>query len=323
MSNLGMIDIIALIIVAIAFAVVFIVWTSGLKRDPMKGRLKDLQHRKDQLKVGLVATNKRQSNLKSVDRVNTMRKIANKLKLLQTESTDKISILLAQAGYRNKDALVIYQFSRVIGPAIGGLLAIFLIYGAGILADDPAIRPLVGIGIVLFFFKLPDILLANTKAKRTNAIRLSLPDALDLMVVCAEAGLTLDATMSRVANELGKAAPEMAEEFTITSIELSFLPNRRMALMNLAERVDLPALGSLITTLVQSERYGTPLAAALRTLSAESRNERMMKAEEKAARLPAILTIPLILFILPCLFIVLLGPAACKVSDTFIKNPII
>ncbi len=323
MSDLGMIDIIALVIVTIAFAVVFVVWNSGIKRDPMKGRLKDLQKRKDQLRVGLVTTNKRQSSVKSADRVNTMRNIANKLKLLQTESTDKISILLAQAGYRNKDALVIYQFSRLIMPALGGLLAIFLIYGAGILADDPAMRPLVGIGIVLFFFKLPDILLANTKAKRTNAIRLSLPDALDLMVVCAEAGLTLDATMSRVANELGKAAPEMAEEFTITSIELSFLPNRRMALMNLAERVDLPALGSLITTLVQSERYGTPLAAALRTLSAESRNERMMKAEEKAARLPAILTIPLILFILPCLFIVLLGPAACKVSDTFIKNPII
>lgn len=318
-----MIDIISLILVALAFGVFYIVYSSGLKRDPMKGRLKHLNERKDQLKAGLITTNKRQSNIKNVDRVNSMRKIADKLKLLQTESTDKISILLAQAGYRNKDALVIYQFSRLITPAIGGLIAIFLIYGVGIMADDPGMRPLVGIGIVLFFYKLPDILLANIKAKRTDAIRLSLPDALDLMVVCAEAGLTLDATMSRVANELGKAAPEMAEEFTITSIELSFLPNRRMALMNLAERVDLPSLGSLITTLVQSERYGTPLAAALRTLSAESRNERMMKAEEKAARLPAILTIPLILFILPCLFIVLLGPAACKVSDTFIKNPIV
>ena len=318
-----MIDIISLILVALAFGVFYIVYSSGLKRDPMKGRLKHLNERKDQLKAGLITTNKRQSNIKNVDRVNSMRKIADKLKLLQTESTDKISILLAQAGYRNKDALVIYQFSRLITPAIGGLIAIFLIYGVGIMADDPGMRPLVGIGIVLFFYKLPDILLANIKAKRTDAIRLSLPDALDLMVVCAEAGLTLDATMSRVANELGKAAPEMAEEFTINSIELSFLPNRRMALMNLAERVDLPSLGSLITTLVQSERYGTPLAAALRTLSAESRNERMMKAEEKAARLPAILTIPLILFILPCLFIVLLGPAACKVSDTFIKNPIV
>lgn len=323
MLGLDMVDIISLVVVAVAAAVIFIVYNSGLKSDPMKGRLKDLNHRKDQLKAGLVATNKRESNIKNVDRVNTMRKIADKLKLLQTESTDKISISLAQAGYRNKDALVIYQFSRLITPALGGLLAIFMIYGVGIMADDPAMRPLVGIGIVLFFFKLPDILLANAKSKRTDAIRLSLPDALDLMVVCAEAGLTLDATMNRVANELGKAAPELAEEFTITSIELSFLPNRRMALMNLAERVDLPALGSLITTLVQSERYGTPLAAALRTLSAESRNERMMKAEEKAARLPAILTIPLILFILPCLFIVLLGPAACKVSDTFIKNPIV
>ena len=114
---------------------IFIVYNSGLKSDPMKGRLKDLNQRKDQLKAGLVATNKRQSNIKNVDRVNTMRKIADKLKLLQTESTDKISISLAQAGYRNKDALVIYQFSRLITPALGGLLAIFLIYGAGIMAD--------------------------------------------------------------------------------------------------------------------------------------------------------------------------------------------
>ena len=320
MLGIETVDLVSLGVVIIAFGVVFMVWNSGIKRDPMQGRLKHLNERKDQLRAGLISTNKRQSNIKNVDRVNTMRKIADKLKLLQTESTDKISILLAQAGYRNKDALVIYQFSRLIMPALGGLLAIFLIYGVGILADSPGMRPLAGIGIVLVFFKLPDILLINAKSKRTDAIRLSLPDALDLMVVCAEAGLTLDATMNRVANELGKAAPEMAEEFTITSIELSFLPNRRTALMNLAQRVDLPSLGSLITTLVQSERYGTPLAAALRTLSAESRNERMMKAEEKAARLPAILTIPLILFILPCLFIVLLGPATCKVADTFIKN---
>lgn len=319
--DLDMIDVISFVVALTMIAVIFVVWNSGLKKDPMKNRLKSLNQRRDQLKAGLISTNKRQSTIKKVDSVGTMRKVADKLKLLQTESTDKISILLAQAGYRNKDALVVYQFSRLILPAVGGLLAVFLLYGANVLPGDTLKRGLLGIGLVLVFFKLPDIMIANAKAKRTDAIRLSLPDALDLMVVCAEAGLTLDATMSRVANELGKAAPELAEEFTITSIELSFLPNRRMALMNLAERVDLPAIGSVITTLVQSERYGTPLAAALRTLSAESRNERMMKAEEKAARLPAILTIPLILFILPCLFIVLLGPAACKVRDQFIENP--
>ena len=120
------------------------------------------------------------------------------------------------------------------------------------------------------------------------------------------------------AKELGRASPELADEFSLAAIELGFLPERRQALINLSDRVDLPALRGVVTTLIQSERYGTPLASSLRVLSAEFRNERLMKAEEKAARLPATLTVPLILFILPTLFVVLIGPAACKVADDFI-----
>ena len=154
--------------------------------------------------------------------------------------------------------------------------------------------------------------------KRSDAIRKGIPDALDLLVICAEAGLTVDAAFARVARELGSAYPELGEEFQLTSIELSFLTERRMAFENLAERVNVEALKGVVTTMIQTEKYGTPLASALRILSAEFRHERMMRAEEKAARLPAIMTIPLILFILPTLFIVILGPAACAIKGALL-----
>ncbi len=128
-------------------------------------------------------------------------------------------------------------------------------------------------------------------------------------MICAEAGLTLDGSLGRVSRELGGAYPELCDEFTLTSIELGFLTERRQALENLSGRVDLPGIRSVVTTLIQTEKYGTPLAASLRVLSGEFRNERMMKAEEKAARLPAIMTVPHNLFILPSLCVVLVEPA--------------
>ena len=138
-------------------------------------------------------------------------------------------------------------------------------------------------------------------------------------MICAEAGLTVDAAFGRVARELGKAYPELGDEFALTSIELGFLTDRRSAFENLAKRIDLDSVRGVVTTMIQTEKYGTPLASALRVLSAEFRNERMMRAEEKAARLPAIMTVPLILFILPVLFIVILGPAACSINDALLS----
>jgi tight adherence protein C len=175
-------------------------------------------------------------------------------------------------------------------------------------------------GTLVGAYKAPDIWLKNRVTKRSHAVRKGLPDALDLLVICAEAGLTVDAAFARVAKELGKAYPELGDEFGLTAIELGFLNERRNAFENLANRVDLEAVRGVVTTMIQTEKYGTPLASALRVLSAEFRNERMMRAEEKAARLPAIMTVPLILFILPVLFVVILGPAACSISDNLINK---
>jgi tight adherence protein C len=174
--------------------------------------------------------------------------------------------------------------------------------------------------VLILSYKAPDIWLKNKVTKRSHAVRKGLPDALDLLVICAEAGLTVDAAFGRVAKELGKAYPELGDEFGLTAIELGFLAERRQAFENLAMRVDLESIRGVVTTMIQTEKYGTPLASALRVLSAEFRNERMMRAEEKAARLPAIMTIPLILFILPTLFVVILGPASCSIHDSFLKS---
>ena len=192
------------------------------------------------------------------------------------------------------------QEEKLLGQAIKRLMAFAAAVGLG--------------------YKGPELYIGNLISKRTEAIRKGLPDALDLLVICAEARLTVNAAFNRVARELGRAYPELGDEFALTAIELSFLGERRQAFENLAWRVNLYAVKGVTTTMVQTERYGTPLASALRVLSAEFRNERMMRAEEKAARLPAIMTVPLILFILPVLFVVILGPAACSIADAFSHN---
>ena len=223
-----------------------------------------------------------------------------------------------QAGIRSKDLAVVVIFARLVMPIFLGGGVVLWVYGFGGLENwTPWKRTGVVLGSLIFSYKFADIWLNNMVTKRVAAIRKGLPDALDLLVICAEAGLTVDAAFGRVAKELGRAYPEAGDEFALTAIELGFLTDRRSAFDNLAARVPLDSVKGVVTTMIQTEKYGTPLASALRVLSAEFRHERMMRAEEKAARLPAIMTVPLILFILPVLFVVILGPAACSISEVF------
>jgi len=172
------------------------------------------------------------------------------------------------------------------------------------------------LGAAYFGLKFPGIMVVNKRNKRYYAIQKSLSDTLDLLMICAEAGLSLAAALDRVARELSTTYPEMAEELSLTSIELGFLPDRKKALTNFAERVDMPEVRGIAGVLVQTEKYGTPIAQALRALASEFREQRMLRAEQKAARLPAIMTVPMIIFILPTLFIVVLAPALIKLSRT-------
>ena len=305
-------------------AVMFAIYAAVTIRDPMQKRVKALNDRRDQLKSGLLTSGskKRASLVRSTETTDKMKDTLSTLKVLQQSQLVAIQQKLSQAGIRKPELGVAVIFARMVLPiVIGGFVAI-MIYGFnyfptwGGMKKLAAFATAVGLG-----YKGPEIYLSNLISKRTDAIRKGLPDALDLLVICAEAGLTVDASFNRVARELGRAYPELGDEFALTAIELAFLSERRMAFENLAYRVNLEAVKGVTTTMVQTERYGTPLASALRVLSAEFRNDRMMRAEEKAARLPAIMTIPLILFILPVLFIVILGPAACSISDAFSHHP--
>src|SRR5678815_4654519 len=239
----------------------------------------------------------------------------------QDEQINKTQTKLMQAGIRTKELAFFIIFARFVMPVVLGIAAIVLIYVIDFFPAWSGFKKYAFVaGTLMLSYKAPDLWLSNKVKKRSDAVRKGLPDALDLLVICAEAGLTVDAAFNRVAKELGKAYPELGDEFGLTAIELGFLAERRQAFENLATRVDLDAVRGVVTTMIQTEKYGTPLASALRVLSAEFRNERMMRAEEKAARLPAIMTVPLILFILPTLFVVILGPAACSIHDSLLSK---
>ncbi len=302
-----------------ATAAMMAIYAAVTVRDPMSKRVKALNDRREQLKAGITVTaRKRASLVRRNDTTDKMRETLSALKVLQESQLAAATQKLAQAGIRKKEWAVAVIFARMVLPIVFGLIVILLVFVLKMYPDWGSMKKfMVFAGAIGLGYKGPDIFVQNMISKRTDALRKGLPDALDLLVICAEAGLTVDAAFGRVAKELGRAYPELGDEFALTAIELSFLTERRMAFENLAWRVDLDAVRGVVTTMIQTERYGTPLASALRVLSAEFRNERMMRAEEKAARLPAIMTVPLILFILPVLFIVILGPAACSIADAF------
>ncbi|WP_299392005.1 type II secretion system F family protein [Pelagibius sp.] len=292
---------------------VIAVWFTLLHRDVSSKRAKMIADQRRDLRSGIMTPRRRGSGKQPS--VTLMHKTVDRLKLLRSAQAKKVGIKLMQAGWRNKDAMVKFFFCKLALPFVFGGVATFMLYGIEAYDMSPAGKAGAALGAVIFGAYLPDILVKNQAQKRQTAIRKALPDALDLMVICSEAGLSLDATLMRVAKEMDKTAPELADEFSLTGLELGFLPDRRTALQNLALRTDLTVIRGMVGTLLQAERYGTPLAHSLRVLSAESREERAMKAEEKAARLPALLTVPMIIFILPPLFIVLIGPAALRTID--------
>jgi len=308
-------DILAIIAGVASFASFLMIWNALLVKDTLPDRIKGLEKRRTKLRDDLVNERRQRSQL--ISKETFMHRIVKKLQLMKGERAKHISTNLAQAGWRSKDALVTYLFARISLPIVFGGLGLLYLIGTNPFEWSTPVSVLVSGVASLIGYALPRILVKNQVSKRYAAMRKTLPDALDLLVICTEAGLNLDSGLDRVCREISNSAPELADEFGLTSIELGFLPDRKEALMNLAQRVDFPAMTTLVNTLLQTEKYGTPLAVALRVLSAEMRNERLMKAEEKAARLPAIMTVPMIVFILPALFIVIIGPAVLKAMDAF------
>ncbi|MFO1067239.1 MAG: type II secretion system F family protein [Geminicoccaceae bacterium] len=306
-------------LVALAtFASVLAVWTTLLHRDPMAARARAVARRRTELRASQLrqpapgrARLRPEANLAG---------LARRLQLARRSQTERIRERLLQAGHRSREALLVYLACKPIMPIGFGIAAVVMFYGLDFGGLQGPLKPAAVVAAAILGFYAPDLYLSNAAKKRQQALQKGLPDGLDLLVICAEAGLSLDTALTRVANEIGPSAPELAEELGLTAVELNFLPERRLALQNLGRRCNLPALRGVVNTLLQTEKYGTPLAQSLRVLSAEFREQRMLRAEEKAARLPATLTVPMIVFILPTLFIVLAGPAMLNVYDKLIRH---
>ena len=296
---------------AATFVVFWSVWAAVSWQRPIEARLKALASRRMKTRREQGGRDRPAGPAKTP--ITLMRIIADRLNLLRGAAADQTTRKLRQAGYYARDASVVYVFVKLALPLGLGFLLMLL---TSVLLDVPEdlILPL-SIGGVLAGFALPDLYLKNKAAKRREILNYVLPEGLDLLTICVEAGLSIDAAFRRVSREMQDSMPELATEFEMTAIELTYLPDRQLALENMAERSSSQAVAALVNALRQTEKYGTPLADSLRILSQEFRQTRASKAEEKGARMPALMTVPLMLFILPTLITVLVAPAVLQVLD--------
>ena len=242
-----------------------------------------------------------------------MQRVVNQFNLARWVGQEEARDKLIQAGHRGNAPYVAYLFFRMISPVIAFALSVLYVFFIAKIAQPPMIK----LGICLFAayvgMQMPYLFLKNQIQKRQLSIRRAFPDALDLLLICVESGMSIEAAFRKVAQEIGSQSIPLAEEMTLTTAELSYLQDRKMAYENLAKRTDLEGVKAVCMALAQSERYGTPLGQTLRVMAQENRDMRMTEAEKKAAALPPKLTVPMILFFLPVLFIVILGPAAIRV----------
>jgi tight adherence protein C len=303
-----------------AGAVVFTFGTSFLTKTEMRTRIKRVALERDKLRAeemarlrgGGITADPRASIRRQAETKTYMKNIVERFDLKKAFQDDATVDKLAMSGYRGQGHLTTYLFLRFITPLIICVLV------TGYLFLAPAGRPfylnvVYGIGAGLVGSYLPVILLKNSTVKRQKSIKRAWPDCLDLMLLCVEAGMSVEHAIKRVAKEIGNQSPELAEELTLTNAELSFLEDRSRAYDNMSRRTGLDNVRSVMGALIQADRYGTSVGQALRVMAEEGREARMMEAEKKAASLPPKMTVPLILFFLPVLFIVIIAPAMIKV----------
>jgi tight adherence protein C len=244
-----------------------------------------------------------------------MKRIVESFQLAKHFGSGKSKQLLVSAGYRAQAAETAFLFFRLVTPIVMFVLSFIYVFIILETEQPPIVRIGICIGAMLLGMKLPEIFLKNQISKRKLSMRRAFPDALDLLLICVEAGMSIEHAFRKVSSEVAPQSLPLAEEFALTTAELSYLPERRQAYENLSQRTGLESIKSVVTALVQAEKYGTPLGTALRVLAQESRDQRMNEAEKKAAALPPKLTVPMILFFLPVLFVVIMTPALIQVFE--------
>jgi tight adherence protein C len=313
--------IVAVLVAIAVFATFYTLAVPFFERGDLNKRMKAVSTEREQIRarerarlnadVGGKATLRSQNN-------RPVRQIVERFNLRKALVDDNTMNKLRAAGFRSENALNTFLVARFLLPFLFLAVAAFWMFGLGNLAEKGLpIRVFIVIGIAYIGFYAPNIYISNRMGKRQLSIKRAWPDALDMMLICVESGISIEAAMRRVSEELGEQSPPLAEEMVLTTAELSFLPDRRAALENLATRTQIDLVRSVTQALMQADRYGTPIATALRVLAQEGRDERMNEAEKKAAALPPKLTVPMILFFLPVLIAVILGPAGIQVADRF------
>ena len=309
LASLAKPDAIAALLIALAvFGTVISVLLPYLQTDKLETRLKAVTDQREKLRKQSRAALDNPKGLRRKDD-SVVGNISSKLNLAKALEDPNIVNNLAKAGLRGPGPLSAFYFARMTMPFVGALLMFFYIF----FVNDHGFAPVLKYGSLLFGaaagFYAPNIYISNVAQKRQQSIMRAFPDALDMLLICVEAGMSIELGFSKVSQEVGSASSELAEEFGLTVAELSYLPERRQAYENLAKRTGNEGIKAVCMALGQAERYGTPLGDALRVMAKENRDMRMAQAEKKAAALPAQLTVPMILFFLPVLFLVVLGPA--------------
>ncbi|MBW9052139.1 type II secretion system F family protein [Rhizobium mesosinicum] len=313
--------IVAVLVAIAVFATFYTLAVPFFERGDLNKRMKAVSTEREQIRARerarLNADTGSRATLRNQNS-RPVRQIVERFNLRKALVDDNTMNKLRAAGFRSENALNTFLVARFLLPFLFLAVAAFWMFGLGNLVDKGLpIRIFIVIGIAYIGFYAPNIYISNRMGKRQLSIKRAWPDALDMMLICVESGISIEAAMRRVSEELGEQSPPLAEEMVLTTAELSFLPDRRVALDNLAARTQIDLVRSVTQALIQADRYGTPVATALRVLAQEGRDERMNDAEKKAAALPPKLTVPMILFFLPVLVAVILGPAGIQVADRF------
>ena len=316
-------NLVAAAIAALSFGTIVTLAAPMLRGKGLEDRLKAVANRREELRrksrEAMAKKSQGSSSLRQTDE-GVYKNIVERLQLSKLLEDPQVVDKLAQAGFRGPKPVSRFYFFRMVMPLALCALTAFYILVIHDFGLKPTMKLAVIVGALVAGYYAPNIYLSNIAEKRRSSIVAAFPDALDLLLICVESGMSIEAALQKVGQEIGGTSIELAEELTLLVAELSYLPERRMAYESLAKRTNNPGIKSVATAMIQAERYGTPLGGALRTMSKENRELRLAAAEKKAAALPAKLTVPMILFFLPVLFICILGPAIIKIQDTMGKG---
>jgi tight adherence protein C len=317
-------NILTAFVAAVVFATIVTLVAPMMKGSTLEGRLKSVANRREELRK----RSREALNKKGAPVANTLRhtdtglykNVVDRLQLSRLLEDPKVVDKLAQAGFRGPRPVSTFYFFRFVMPFVFAILVAFYLFVINDFGLQTMQKMTACFAALLIGYYAPNLYISNIASKRRESIVAAFPDSLDLLLICVESGMSIESAIMKVSQEVGSSSIELAEELSLLTAELSYLPERRMAYEGLAKRTNHPGVKSVVTAMIQAERYGTPLGSALRVMAKENRELRLSAAEKKAAALPAKLTVPMILFFLPVLFVVILGPAIIKVQDIMGKQ---